>query len=326
MSSPWRIDAIAGASVLCLVVVQAACTSGTPTSEGSGSGSDGPEVYAPELAISIGEAFTEAAIRGTLVDVSEGWAEAMHGCPGLTHPSGMQRIELLQPTPIVLSVRPHGIGMMDLTLALIPESEGASDVTTVCVDDGQDTLNPEWSGLLPAGIYVLQVAADVATPVPYEITVRLQEPSVDSGSNQLGVRAPRAVVEGTQAESTDNGTFGGATLAPDFASLVLEGRSGGPRDATSLDSGCRGWIAEQPDHILSITETTDVVLWTDSPGDPTLVLQGPSFEHHCDDDTWGLQPVVSATLTAGEWAVFVGEYEPSQQYAYRLTLSRPSDN
>lgn len=320
MKTTWPSTSVAAVTILMAGTGLFGCPSPPATGEGSAA-PQMPQPEQPDIALTVGEAFNGASVRGTLVDVGEGWSELMHGCPGLTHPSGTQRIELLQPTALSISVHPHGIGMMDLTLSIRPERATPDSPVPICADDGVDTLNPEWAGLLPAGIYTLQVAADVATPVPYEIEIGPQAPSTDL---QFGQRAPQAVTTGTAAVATNGGEFGGLELAADFSSTVLEGRSGGPREATALDPDCRGWIAEQPDHILTVTEAVDVVLWTDSPGDSTLVVQGPGFEHFCDDDTWGMQPVVRASLTPGEWAVFVGEYEPAQQWAYRLTVSRPA--
>ncbi len=318
MNRVWLSINAAGVWVLMAGAVLVGCPSPPSTGEGS-SAVPSPERPQPEVALSIGDAFNGASLRGTLVDAGEGWSELMHGCPGLTHPSGTQRIELTRPMALSISAHPHGIGMMDLTLLIRPERQGTGAPTVLCADDGHDTLNPQWSGLLDAGVYTLQVAADVATPVPYELQIALE---ATVRQNSLGERAPIAVTSGTPAVATELGQFGGLELVADFSSAVLEGRSGGSREATALSPDCRGWIAEQPDHVLTINEPVDVVLWTDSPGDATLVVQGPAFEHFCDDDTWGLQPVVRATLTPGEWAVFVGEYEPDEQSAYRLTVSR----
>jgi hypothetical protein len=290
----------------------------SPASTGSGLPAPAPSPtlsWQAPVALTIGPAFQGSTLRGTLVDASESLADIVADCPGLTHPSGVQRFELQQSQQVRVDVAPSGIGMMDLSLAIVADNgAGAS----LCADDAADSLNPVWQGVLLAGSYRFIVAADVATPVPYQITVSpVAEAPVVSG-----LAAPVAITDGTPVELNEQGQFGGASMGSTTAAFVLEGRTGGPRAAADLGPECRGFIAEAPDHVLTVTDAVEVVMWTDAPGDPTLVLQGPDLEFHCNDDTWGLQPLLRTRLEPGNWAVFVGEYEATEQHAYRLTVSR----
>jgi hypothetical protein len=115
------------------------------------------------------------------------------------------------------------------------------------------------------------------------------------------------------------------TLAPGFASPVqFMGTSGGDDRATrfgvSPDGVCTGWIPEQPQHTLTLTETQALRVHVAAPADTTLVMHGPAGSR-CNDDRNGHDPGLDATFEAGTWQVYVGSYDRTARTAYTLTIT-----
>lgn len=115
------------------------------------------------------------------------------------------------------------------------------------------------------------------------------------------------------------------SLAPGFtAPNMVEGRAGGLTDASSLGEGCIGSISSDPDHALTLTAAIpNLRIFATASEDITLVIQQPDGSYICNDDTEGLNPLVTApSFAAGEYKVWVGSYSTEEGgAAYKLGFS-----
>lgn len=120
--------------------------------------------------------------------------------------------------------------------------------------------------------------------------------------------------------------FGTVTLAAGFNPdpHVVEGTSGGQVRADAKSSECKGWIAEDPDHVLIAATEFSLMRLVVSAGeaDTTLVVQRPDGVFLCDDDGGGSrQPLVSGAFAPGTYRIWVGTFEPQTASPYRLGFS-----
>ena len=76
-----------------------------------------------------------------------------------------------------------------------------------------------------------------------------------------------------------------AGFTPDPYTVRLT--SGGSRPASNISSSCRGWIANAPDFSVYYTagSTFDLTIGAVSETDTTLVVNGPTGNWFCDDDS-----------------------------------------
>lgn len=108
-------------------------------------------------------------------------------------------------------------------------------------------------------------------------------------------------------------TYGEITLNASFTPdpYTVNVMAGGSINASSLGNGCRGFIADAPTFQLSYTAGTWPLHFSVlSSADTTLVINGPNGQWYCDDDTNGLNPVVTfpAPAPGGTYDVWVGTY------------------
>lgn len=105
------------------------------------------------------------------------------------------------------------------------------------------------------------------------------------------------------------------TLAPGFAPdpTVTVGNAGGPVDASTMGSMCRGTIGSGPNVSLTTTAAMPSLrLVVNSPQDTTLVVRLSDGRVLCDDDGGGYpNPMVSGAFPAGTHQIYVGTYNPS---------------
>ncbi|MCC6735773.1 MAG: peptidase S1 [Bauldia sp.] len=110
-------------------------------------------------------------------------------------------------------------------------------------------------------------------------------------------------------------TFGGVALVAGFVPdpHTVDIVAGGPIDAAAanLGEGCLGFIAEAPDFRLDYTMAANVPLhiFVTATEDTTLVINQPDGTWVCNDDTNGLNPLVSfpAPMT-GIYDIYIGTY------------------
>jgi hypothetical protein len=84
--------------------------------------------------------------------------------------------------------------------------------------------------------------------------------------------------------------------------------SGGGVDASSLGGSCVGMIADSPDVVVNFRSQGGTLSFTHgSSGDTSLVINGPDGRYYCNDDTNGLNPVLTwGSAPSGQYDVWVG--------------------
>ena len=99
--------------------------------------------------------------------------------------------------------------------------------------------------------------------------------------------------------------------------LILNGTSGG-----EVSSSC-GNIAHKPNQIIQLTSPVPYLrLTVDSPGQPTLLIDGPGGRFCVMADNYSEnKPELTGFWEAGEYSLYVGELSP-RQYNYTLSISQ----
>ncbi|MBU7586853.1 MAG: hypothetical protein KAF91_29050 [Nostoc sp. TH1S01] len=99
--------------------------------------------------------------------------------------------------------------------------------------------------------------------------------------------------------------------------LVLSGKSGG-----TVHSNC-GNISTTPNQIIQVKESMPYMrLTVDSPGQPTLLIDGPSGRFCVLADSYSQsKPELSGYWQAGNYSLYVGELSQGQ-YNYTLSISQ----
>lgn len=108
---------------------------------------------------------------------------------------------------------------------------------------------------------------------------------------------------------------------------IVRGSSGGAVQASNLNPGCTGWIAQNPNHLLNATApfTNLRIIVGAGSQDTTLVVQKPDGTYVCDDDSEGMNPIVQGPIaTPGIHRIWVGSYDRTQTIAYTLGFSELS--
>lgn len=92
--------------------------------------------------------------------------------------------------------------------------------------------------------------------------------------------------------------------------------AGGSNDVSQLGDACVGYAASQPDFMLTVSESVGPLSLQftadESGGDSVLVVQSPSGEWLCDDDsgTGALDPALDLDDTVpGDYRIWVGSYQ-----------------
>ncbi len=99
--------------------------------------------------------------------------------------------------------------------------------------------------------------------------------------------------------------------------LAVNGESGG-----TVQSNC-GNISANPNQVIKLTEAVPYLrLTVDSPGQPTLLVEGPGGKFCILPDKYsGNKPEMSGFWQAGTYSVYVGELSKAQ-YNYTLSISQ----
>jgi hypothetical protein len=99
--------------------------------------------------------------------------------------------------------------------------------------------------------------------------------------------------------------------------LVLNGRSGG-----TVSSNC-GNITKAPAQVIQVKESLPYLrLTVESPGKPTLLIEGPDGRFCVLADRYsGGKPEIAGFWQAGIYSLFIGELSPAQ-HNYTLSISQ----
>lgn len=135
-----------------------------------------------------------------------------------------------------------------------------------------------------------------------------------------------------KAQTTSSGTmiFENVTLSPNFAPdpTTVRGISGGARAASDLagraetaTGACNGFVDQQPDHTMVLTQYFDYLsLQVQSPDDTTLIIKGPGGTW-CNDDYTGKDPGIAGKWLSGTYQIWVGSYAPDKYSPYVIRIT-----
>lgn len=130
-----------------------------------------------------------------------------------------------------------------------------------------------------------------------------------------------------------NSNFGSATLDPGFTPdphevTITSGGSLNVRDM-NLGSGCVGYATSQPDFILHLSSSTDFLrFYNEGDGDTGLVINDPSGNWRCDDDSHtGTNPMVSINnASSGQYDIWVTSYSSDDNIRGTLHITELRSN
>lgn len=140
-------------------------------------------------------------------------------------------------------------------------------------------------------------------------------------------------VSAQQSPSPRLSIFEDVTLSPNFSPdpTTVRGISGGEQAASEISGradtstgACTGFIDEDPDHTIVLTDFFDYLsLQVQSPEDTTLVVRGPGGSW-CNDDYQGKNPGIAGQWLSGTYEVWIGSYQQGNYHPYvmRITESR----
>lgn len=112
-------------------------------------------------------------------------------------------------------------------------------------------------------------------------------------------------------------------IAANSPTVTLRGVSGGPKKS----SGCAGFVANTPNHVVQVTEDSNLRFSLQAAGEPTLMISGPSGQTFCvqADSLSGGRIDIPGRWNQGNYTVFVGDRNKGQQSPYTLSIS-PGQN
>lgn len=140
---------------------------------------------------------------------------------------------------------------------------------------------------------------------------------VDGGGIDIGLEV-----------SATEGRFRGRRLRPGFLPDPRQdgGFAGGARAASLLGSGCRGYVHDEPGHVLELLEDPDAprdfdyfrvhVRHADEP--VSLVIRTPVGQYLCSSPEEGMPSVEQERWPIGTYRIWVGSRAPERQPRYRI--------
>jgi hypothetical protein len=109
------------------------------------------------------------------------------------------------------------------------------------------------------------------------------------------------------------------TISPTSQPIQLSGRSGGPQK----DNSCAGFIAPAPNHVVQLTEDTDLRFLLQGEGQPALLIRSSTGQNFCvPADSYSQGKVeIPGRWRKGIYSVFVGD-RANESHAYTLRIAR----
>ncbi len=109
------------------------------------------------------------------------------------------------------------------------------------------------------------------------------------------------------------------TVAPSSQLIPMSGTSGG----TQKDGSCAGFIAAVPNHLIQVTEDTDLRFVLQGTGEPALLIRSSTGQSFCvPADSYSNGKVeISGRWRRGTYSVFVGDLA-NGHHAYILQIAR----
>jgi len=217
--------------------------------------------------------------------------------------------------------------------------QGSGDTTLIindasgnwhCNDDSAG-LNPQVSiNNPPSGQYDIWVGSYAAS-ANISGTLNITELRGNSVSASI-----ETIEQNAQAKQSGSLTIGGSSanfgtrnlsggFMPDPSQVAIT--SGGSLDSStmSLSPGCRGFVTRQPDYILNYSNAADFLRFfvrASGSGDTTLLINDASGNWHCNDDSSGLNPMVSINNPpSGQYDIWVGSYRAGENLSSQLFIT-----
>lgn len=167
----------------------------------------------------------------------------------------------------------------------------------------------------------LACGEDEAPPPPPPTT------GAGAGAQPVQPTQPAQAGQPTQAGNLES-NFGTIALNPGFVPdpHIASGTSGGSIQAQTLNSACRGWVSQTPDHIFNAGGQFGNLRFIVNGGanDLTLVVQKPDGTYTCNDDAEGRNPIVQGNFAAGPHKIWIGSYNQGVNAPYNLGISELS--
>lgn len=142
-------------------------------------------------------------------------------------------------------------------------------------------------------------------------------------------------VHAQQIQSPIISIFENVTLSPNFSPdpTTVRGISGGPLTASNVagraetvTGPCAGFVDEQPDHTIQLTEFFSYLsIQVESPEDTTLVVRGPGGSW-CNDDYQSSNPGIAGQWLSGSYDVWVGSYNRDSYHPYVIRITDSQSN
>jgi len=122
----------------------------------------------------------------------------------------------------------------------------------------------------------------------------------------LMAAATSVAAQNPSSPATSGGMRASAGFTPDPIRVSIY--SGGSIDASRLGGACVGMIASAPDYEFTYTAGSfPLSFGVVSNGDTSLVINGPDGRWYCNDDSQGLNPILTwGRPASGSYDVWVG--------------------
>lgn len=109
-------------------------------------------------------------------------------------------------------------------------------------------------------------------------------------------------------------------ITPSSSTVQVKGTSGG----TQADASCAKHIAGSPNHVIQVTEDTNLRFSLQAVGgEPALLIRSATGQDYCvpaDSDSGG-KVTIPGRWSKGNYSVFVGD-RANGQFPYTLSISR----
>lgn len=155
------------------------------------------------------------------------------------------------------------------------------------------------------------------------------------GAGVLSLLVTPATAQTVQSPSTATASppltiFENITLSPAFTPdpSTVRGISGGSTSASevagraeTVTGPCNGFVDQQPDHTIVLTEFFNYLSFQiQSSDDTTLVIRGPGGTW-CNDDYSGKNPGIAGQWLSGTYEVWIGSYDQNAYYPYVIRIT-----
>jgi hypothetical protein len=109
------------------------------------------------------------------------------------------------------------------------------------------------------------------------------------------------------------------TITPSSQPIQMNGTSGG----TQKDTGCAGSIAASPNHVVQVTEDSDLRFSLQGAGEPALLIRSSTGQSFCvPADSYSNGKVeIPGRWRKGTYSVYIGD-RANGRHAYTLQIAR----